>query len=100
MKRQLTLTEAKNEIQSLETFVQIVENYEPKTLQEEIYKFYAITGSIPKTAALINEKRVQNMLTPIDTVLVTEAIKSKPIDQLHRIIRSGYMTKTRHMRKK
>jgi hypothetical protein len=84
----MTLDKAKNEIQKLQYYVNLVEKYEPTTLEQEIIKEYAKTSSISavcKTLSVTHEK-------------VVDVITSLGKDELHKIVRSGYMKKTKHIR--
>lgn len=99
MKRLPTVSEAKTEIRSLQSFVQLVEEYQTKTLEQKILKTYAYTGSIKEVVSQLNQVLEDVNLPLIDAALVTDLLKSKPKDQLHRILRTNYLNKTRHMRK-
>jgi hypothetical protein len=84
----MTLDRAKSEIVKLQTYVNLVETYEPTTLEQEIVKEYAKTSSISavcKTLSVSHEK-------------VVDVITSLGKDDLHKIARSGYMQKTKHIR--
>lgn len=93
-----TLSKAKKEIAFLQEFVYLTENYEENTLYQQIIKRYAITGTIKQVVIDINVEREKEGLFLINNVYVTEAIRSQPKDQLHRIIKTQYMNKTRHAR--
>lgn len=100
MKQLPTVSKAKEEIKQLQAYIQMAEEYETHTLQQQVIKSYAYTGSIQKVTALINEDRTLHRMPRIDSDFVTEFIQSKPIDDLHKILRSNYLQKTKHSRKK
>ncbi|WHY64678.1 hypothetical protein [Neobacillus sp. SuZ13] len=81
----ITLYRAKNEIKRLQYYVNLVETYEPINLEQEIVKDYAISSSIPVVSKRLN----------ISYEKVQEVISSKGKDELHKIIRSWYMHKTK-----
>lgn len=93
-----TLSKAKKDVAYLQEFIFLVENYEESTLYQQIIRRYAKTGSIKQVVLELNVEREMEGLLPIDRVYVLEAITSKPKDQLHRLIRTQYMNKTRHNR--
>lgn len=97
MKLLKTVEAAKREIEELQAFVLLVENYKASTLEERIVKEYALLGSINKVVEKINEELGTDT---IDKVFVTKVITSKPQDELHRRLKSNYFLKTRHNRKK
>lgn len=59
-----------------------------------IIKEYAQTNSIIKVLGILNKRG-----TGIERETIVEVIKSKPQDELHRIIRKGYMLRTKHTRR-
>jgi hypothetical protein len=84
----MTLDRAKNEIKKLQYYVELVESYQPQTIEQSIIKEYAKTSSITevcKTLSVSHEK-------------VVDVITSLGKDELHKIVRSGYMQKTKHIR--
>lgn len=98
MNRLPTVTRAKEEIAQLQEFIRLAENHEEDTLSKQIIKRYAYTGSIVKVVAELNAEREQDGLLPIESDYVSEVIRSKPKDQLHRLVRTQYMKKTKHTR--
>lgn len=93
-----TLSKAKKDVTYLQEFIFLVENYEESTLYQKIIRRYAITGSINQVVLELNAEREMEGLLSIDRVYALEVITSKPKDQLHRLIRTKYMNKTRHNR--
>lgn len=86
----ITLEKAKIEIKKLQYYVDLVEAYQPNTLEEEIIKEYAMTSSIPQVSKKLS----------VSYEKVLEVISSKGKDELHKIVRSGYMKKTKFNRKR
>ncbi|PSL42115.1 hypothetical protein B0H99_101363 [Planomicrobium soli] len=100
MKRFPTVGEAKKEIESLQSFIMLAEAYPEETIEQQIIKLYAYTGSIKEVVSEINIERTKQQLELIDNTFVSEVIQSKPADPLHKLLRSNYMSKTKHNRKK
>lgn len=100
MKHLSTVSRAKDEIKFLQTFVFLAETYNAKTLQQKIIQSYAYTGSIQKTVLQVNLELADMGLLSIDATYVSDVIKEHPKDDLHRLIRTNYMKKTKHSRKK
>lgn len=98
MKRLPTVSKAKKEIEFLQEYVFLAETYQPGSLQEQIIQLYAFTGSIQKVTDQLNAERTLEKLLPIDAKVVSEVIQSKPMDPLHKLVRTNYFSKTRHTR--
>jgi hypothetical protein len=84
----MTLDRAKNEIKKLQYYCMLIETNKPINLEQEIVKEYAITNSI---------KKVCEKLT-VSHEKVVDVITTLGKDELHKIVRSGYMQKTKHTR--
>lgn len=96
MKRLPTVEAAKKEIKELQDFVFLVENYETSNLEEQILKEYAYLGSIKKVVEKINSELETDI---IDCDFVRRLIQSKPKDNLHKVLKSNYLLKTRPARR-
>ena len=99
MKHLPTVSRAKEEIENLQDYVLLAETYHANTLETRIIKLYAYTGSIQKVTAQINEEREPQNLPLIDAAFVSYTIQGKPKDPLHKLLRTNYLQKTRHIRK-
>jgi hypothetical protein len=84
----MTLDRAKKEIKSLQYYVDLIESYEPINLEQEIVKEYAITNSISKVCEKLTVSHEN----------VVDVITSRGKNELHKMVRSGYMKKTNHIR--
>lgn len=84
----ITLEKAKTEIKRLQNFVNLVETYEPINVEQEIIKAYAITSSITEVSIRLN----------VSYEKVVDVITSRGKDELHKLVRTGYMNKTKHIR--
>jgi hypothetical protein len=85
----ITLDRAKSEIKRLTYLVNLIESYQPSTLEQEIIKEYATVSSIPVVSKKLN----------VSYEKVVEVISSKGKDELHKQVRSWYMLKTRPSRR-
>ncbi|MEH7086495.1 hypothetical protein V7139_27775 [Neobacillus drentensis] len=85
----ITLDRARKEITRLQYYVNLVEAYEPINLEQEIILEYAKTSSIPEVSKKLN----------VSYEKVVEVISSKGKDDLHKIMRSWYMYKTKPKRR-
>lgn len=100
MKNLKTVDQAKDEIEKLQGFIDLVESFHPETLEEQIIKEYAYIGSVEKVADKVNEMGYSNGSRPFEKEDISNIIKSKPTGELHKLIRSGFLKKTRHTRRK
>lgn len=96
----MTLDQAKIEMESLNEFIELVENYEVKNIEDWIIKNYAMTNSI--SGVIKNSLSVEDnnqIATQLSRDFILNVIKSKPKDKLHKIVRSAYFKKIRKPRK-
>jgi hypothetical protein len=91
MAKLITYKQAKDEIIRLKNYVQLVEGYQTNTLEKMIIKEYALMNSMPKVAEKLKYLGVTREMVAI-------VLKSTPQDGLHKILKSGYMTKTKYSR--
>lgn len=94
MTKLITIQKAKQEIKRLQTYIDLVEGYKTDTVEKIIIKEYAETNSIVKVVGILKKRDIS-----VEKQDVVEVIKSKPTDELHRIIRKGYMLRTKHTRR-
>ena len=101
MARFPTVHQALEQIEQLKSFVSLVQEYETDdVLEKEVLKTYAYFGSIQKVAAELNQQSDSKGWPLIDGDFVSNVIKGRGSDPLHKILRSNYMKKTRHIRNK
>ena len=93
-----TVDRARREIVDLEQFVKLAEEYEATTLEKLIIKEYAFLGSVNKVVLSLENIGCKIDDRAIEHKDVIEVIKSKPMDDLHKIIKSAYLYKTRALR--
>jgi hypothetical protein len=94
----ISIQKAKEEIERLQQYIRAVESYEADTLDKTIIKGYALTNSINKTIELVNAAGYAKDKKEIDHAYVVSIIRKRGKDELHKLVRSGYMRKTRHSR--
>lgn len=96
----LTVEQAKKKIEELQFFVDIAESYKPETIEQRVIKEYAFTSSrkvVVENLSILGFKYKNRQLEQED---VSNIIKSKNIDDLHRIVKSGFLKKTKSHRKR
>lgn len=98
MNRLKTLDSVKEEIRKLEEYVELVETYKTETLTQKIIKAYACTNSLAKTLSIVNVELKENNQPLIELSLVIDLIKSKPQDELHKLVRANYFSKVKFLR--
>jgi len=93
---------AKEEIKSLNYFINLIDDYEVKSLKNFVIKEYAIHNSMIKVVSEFNKKKYLHnfQMQSLTTSQVKEIILSKPNDELHSLIRRKYNIKTRPQRKR
>jgi hypothetical protein len=94
----LSVEKAKEEILRLQHYIELVENYEPNTLDKFIIKEYAITNSIHKTIKAVNAVGYAIYHKEVERDYVVSLLKKRGKDELHKLVRSAYMQKTKYTR--
>ncbi len=93
----MTVERAKREIARLQKYVFLVDTYEVDTLDKFVIRTYAEVGSLESTLDLAHRAGYGYHLEKEDLVAIIKKIKK---DELHKLIRAGYMHRTRASRKK
>ncbi len=86
----ITVERAEKEINRLQKYIELVENYEADTLEKWIVKEYAYTNSIVEVVKRINDRGFTINERPVDKKYVTSILDGKIMDELHRFLRLGY----------
>lgn len=86
----ITVDKARKEIEWLQNYIELVENYQADTIEKLILKEYAYLGSAQKVAKELNSRNVKINNRDVLYQDVTAIIKSKATDDLHKIIKSGF----------
>jgi hypothetical protein len=84
----ITVPRAQAEIGRLQQYITMVEEYEADTLKKWIIKEYAYTNSITKVVKRANAKGVT-----LDQSYAKSVLKGKTGDELHRMLKSGYLAR-------
>ncbi|KAA0941644.1 hypothetical protein FQ087_21055 [Sporosarcina sp. ANT_H38] len=101
MKNLKTVDQARKEIKILQGFINLVESIQPQTLEEQIIKEYAYIGSVEKVAIKVSELGyLKSDGQPFEKEDISNIIKGKPTNDLHKLIKTGFLKKTRHTRRK
>lgn len=100
MNKLITVEKAKAQVKILKSYIRLVESYEADTLEKQMIKEYAYFNSIEEVAKVLNERGYSVEGRPIVGADVSSVIKLRSKDELHKIIRSGYLNRTKHSRQK
>lgn len=102
MKLFLTLEKAKKEQSELTHYIDLIENYEPQTLQQEAILLYAKEGSLAKVAFILNDLHKTGDDNRVELTTVKEWITTRPAphDHLHKIIKTLFLKRGRANRAK
>jgi hypothetical protein len=98
MAKLITVRRAKEEIKQLQDYIDLAESYKADTLEKLIIKEYAFTNSIAEVTRVLNRRGFLVNGKIIEKQDVLAIIKSKPKDELHGLLRSGYLSRTKHSR--
>lgn len=86
-----TYEKAKREIKDLQNYITLIDNYKVNNLEQFIIKNYALTNS--SSSVIKNFNKNNPGFPPISREYILKVIKGPPIDELHRILRKGYIKK-------
>jgi hypothetical protein len=84
----ITVSRAQAELRRLQQYITMAEEYQADTLEKWIIKEYAYTNSITEVVKIANAKGIT-----LDQVYAKSVLKGKASDELHRILRSGYLAR-------
>lgn len=97
-----TLEQAKKDRDILQRYIELIESYQPKTIEQHVIHEYALQGSLGKTSIYLNNQGLtyQNESFQPDVVRAILISTPSPQDVLHKEIRTLYLKKTRPARRK
>lgn len=93
-----TLAQAKKQVEELKAYISMVENFDVKTAEDHIIKAYAEFGSIVKVVNKMYKEKIEIDRKPIEAEDVTNGLKQRGQNDLHRLLRTWYFKKTRKSR--
>lgn len=91
----ITVQKAQNEIIGLKKYITLAENYKTDTVDKWIIKQYAFTNCFKKIMEKAEAEKISINGQPINRDLIVSVINKKPLDELHKIVRTGYREKIR-----
>jgi hypothetical protein len=94
----ISVEKAREEILKLQQYIELVETYEANTLDKLIIKEYALTNSIDKTVKAVLAAGYANYHKEVDRDYVVSLLKKRGKDDLHKLVRTAYMEKTKYKR--
>lgn len=102
MRRFMILEKAKKEQTELNRYIELIETYEPKTIQQEAVLIYAIEGSLAKVIYHLNNKYNLSDDEAIQLMKAKEWLTTRPQkdDELHKIIKTLFLRRSRVHRAK
>lgn len=97
----ITYDKAKQEIERLQEYVRLIDEYKDDTLDKWIIKQYAMTNSIKKIIDIAAEKGITVNGDPLDREYITSVINpnGRVTDELQRILRLGYRQRVKPNKK-
>jgi hypothetical protein len=100
MTKLITVERAQKEINRLKRYIELVNSYETSTTEKWIIKEYAYTNSFRQVVKHAREKGYTYNGNEINKEFVSSVINSKPSDELHRILRTGYKFRIKQNKRK
>ncbi|RJF32052.1 hypothetical protein D4741_19980 [Pseudoalteromonas gelatinilytica] len=102
MRHFMILEKAKKEQSELNRYIELIETYEPKTIQQEAVLIYAIEGSLAKVIYHLNNKYNFSDDKAIELLTAREWLTTRPQkdDELHKTIKTLFLKRSRANRSK
>ncbi len=98
-KKLITYDRAKSEIERLQAYVEMIDNFAINDFEDWVIYNYAITNSMTKIVKKATDENVLIDGRPIETADLSEIINGKTKTELHRILRLGYRQRIRKSKK-
>lgn len=86
----LSLFFAKRQASIFQSYIDIVENYKPHSLETAIIHEYAIQGNVVVAAEKLNEKGYRINGKTVKSGDISSVLMMSPIDDLHRIVSNQF----------
>lgn len=96
----LSVDQVKKRMEELQRFVDLAESYKPETIEQRVIKEYAYYPSRRIVAENLNSIGLLYNGRSLEVKDVADIIKSKTIDDLHRLVKAGFMNKTKTHRQR
>lgn len=87
----MLVEEAKKRIEYLREYIQMIESYMPKTMEEEAVYLYVQLESVTKVVDELNKKGYRIGNRKLTTVDVSNIIRSKPQDDMHEMAKRMFV---------
>lgn len=87
----MLVEEAKKRIEYLKEYIQMIESYTPKTMEEEAVYLYVQLESVTKVVQELNKKGYRIGKRKLTTVDVSNIIRGKPKDEMYELAKRLFM---------
>lgn len=87
---EMTIDEARKEIEALQNYVTMMENYKPVGYQQEAIKLYVELESVTKVAIELNAKGYKVNGRKVISKDVSDLIRSKTTDDMHELAKKMF----------
>lgn len=79
----MTIDEAKEQIQRLEAYIELIEGYVPEAFEQHAIKFYVVHEHVAKVATILNDLGFRIGKRKVIGTDVSDVLRAKPMDELH-----------------
>jgi hypothetical protein len=93
----LNIEQARKEIEKLERYIWLVENYEVNSLESAVIKMYAENQNVSKVAAGLHELGYKVGGRKVTSSDVSGILQEKPKDELHEISQKMFKASKKKM---
>lgn len=87
----MEIEEARERIKQLEGYIELIESYSPKTMEEKALKLYVLRENVNKVAQELNQEGYRIDKRKVAGKDISDIIRLKSEDELHLMARKIFM---------
>ncbi|MER2190636.1 MAG: hypothetical protein ABS951_06710 [Solibacillus sp.] len=91
----MSIDEAKEKIEELEQFIQLVDQYEPVTFEQQVVYLYVIHENVTTVMGIVNERGYRIGKRKVLTTDISNILRARPTDAMHEMAAGMFRTNRR-----
>ncbi|MER2107444.1 MAG: hypothetical protein ABS949_10945 [Solibacillus sp.] len=91
----MSIDEAKEKIEELEQFIQLVDQYEPVTFEQQVVYLYVIHENVTTVMGIVNERGYRIGKRKVLTTDISNILRARPFDDMHEMAAGMFRTNRR-----
>lgn len=94
----MDIEEAKRRIKYYESFIELVEKYDPQTMEQWVFKLYVQLESVSKVTEELNKMGFRHENRKLVTTDISPLLTSKPTDPMHELANKIFKANKRRVK--